>query len=135
MNKILLVEDEGIVRDTLKAVLVQRGYDVLAAADGQEGLSLFKAHSPDLVILDRELPKLTGSEVLREIRKFDKRARVIILTGYADEEGEEKYHDLGAAAFLSKGMGIEAFLQIIERELMKSRSNQGVSSKERDAKY
>lgn len=41
MRKILLVEDEGIVRDTLKAVLVQQGYDVSAAADGQEGLKLF----------------------------------------------------------------------------------------------
>lgn len=62
---------------------------------------------------------MTGSQVLREIMKLNAKASVIILTGYADEDGEDKYRALGAAAFVSQGMGIEAFLKIVENELAK----------------
>ena len=120
MAKLLLIDDEGIVRGALKAVLTQQGHAVSVAASGPEGLALLKREVPDLILLDRNLPGMTGSEVMAEIRKLSGTARVIVLTGHPGAPGEEKYRDLGVGAFLSKGMAIEGLLKVIARELAKA---------------
>jgi DNA-binding NarL/FixJ family response regulator len=70
-----------------------------------------------LVLLDRQLPDARGSAVLESIRKLDPKAKVIVLTGYADADGERKYRALGVKRFLSKGMGLSALLDIIGAQL------------------
>lgn len=120
MPKILLIDDQGIVRDALKAVLTHASYEVRTARSGPEGLELLRRDPPDLIILDRDLPVMTGSQVLREIRKSHPSVRVMILTGWAEAEGQEKYLQLGVETILSKGVGIEVLLKVIERELEKA---------------
>lgn len=115
MAKILLIDDEGIVAGALKAVLSQQGHAVSVAADGRAGLAAFKKDPPDLVILDRDLPGMTGSQVLEEIRKLSREVRVIVLTGNVFAPGEDKYRALGISHFLSKDMGIETLLRVIEK--------------------
>ncbi len=117
MAKLLLIDDEGIIRGALGAVLRQRGHAVFMAADGPAGLALLMKEAPDLVILDRDLPKMTGSAVLREIRKIDPKVAVIILTGNAAAQGEEKYRAMGISAFLSKDIAVEALIETVERLL------------------
>lgn len=117
MAKILIIDDDGIVRDALKAILGQKGHTVLTARGGMEGLELLKSASPDLILLNQDLPGMTGSEVLTEIRRVNSGARVIVLTGHPYTQGEAKYRELGISAFLSKGDDSARLLEAVEREL------------------
>ena len=117
MKRILVIDDEGIVRDALKTALSRRGHDVLTAADGASGVAQFSSGRPDLVILARDLPRMRGTEVLRAIRRIDPGAHVIVLTAHDDPEGEAKYRKLGVEHFLSKTIGLETLLSIIEKTL------------------
>lgn len=85
---ILVVDDEAVVRDMLYAVLVRFNYCVLAAANGVEGVELYRAHADriDLVLLDLAMPGLSGIEVLAELRSLNPDVRVAILTGFAEDE-------------------------------------------------
>lgn len=117
MAKILIVDDDGIVRDALSIFLLREGHQVVAVADGVDGVRAFKAESPDLVLLDRALPGLSGSGVFEEIRKVSKAVPIIVLTGHDDPEEGRIYIKHGAAAFLSKGDGLSKVLIEIDRIL------------------
>lgn len=69
MNKILVVEDEDILREVIMDYLMEDGYQVLETADGEKALELFQSNSVDLVILDIVLPKIDSWSVCRRIRK------------------------------------------------------------------
>ncbi|MDT8287225.1 MAG: response regulator, partial [Elusimicrobiales bacterium] len=117
MAKILIIDDDGIARDALGAFLIRMGHEAHAAADGANGLAMFRSISPDLVILDRELPALTGSRVLAKIRETPSAVPVIILTGYDASEDEARYLAGGATRFLSKGSGLSPVLKTVEELL------------------
>ena len=117
MAKILIVDDDGIVRDALTVFLTRSGHETETAADGINGLIAFKSAAADLVILDRDLPGLSGSEVLAGIRASDHKVKVIILTGYDDPGDAEKYRKSGANAFLSKSDGLSNVLTEVDRLL------------------
>lgn len=117
MARILIIDDDGIARDALGAFLIRMGHEARAAADGANGLAMFKNIAPDLVILDRELPALTGSQVLAKIREASPSAPVIILTGYDAPEDEARYLAGGATRFLSKAFGLSPVLKAVEELL------------------
>lgn len=117
MARILIIDDDGIARDALGAFLIRMGHEAHAAADGANGLAMFKSLSPDLVILDRELPALTGSQVLAGIREIPSPVPVIILTGYDAAEDEDRYLAGGATRFLSKAFGLSPVLKAVEELL------------------
>ncbi|KAF0124992.1 MAG: putative CheY-like response regulator [Elusimicrobia bacterium] len=117
MARILVIDDDGIARDALGAFLIRMGHEAHAAADGAGGLAMFRALAPDLVILDRELPALTGSQVLAKIRETSPSAPVVILTGYDAPEDEARYLAGGATRFLSKGSGLSPVLKAVEELL------------------
>lgn len=114
MRKILVIDDDGIVRDALNVFLTRAGYKVFVAPDGLNGMALFKNNTPDLVILDRDLPGMTGSEIIQKIRQFSKTLPVIILTGYDDPEDARKYIEQGATVFLSKAEGLSRVLDEVD---------------------
>lgn len=119
MAKILIIDDDGIVRDALSVFLLRDGYEVASACDGKSGIEAFRREKPDLVVLDRALPGLTGSGVFGEISKLSGgRVPVIILTGYDDPAEGAEYLRKGAAAFLSKGDGLSRVLGAIERIIL-----------------
>ncbi|WP_242273141.1 response regulator transcription factor [Bacillus cereus group sp. BfR-BA-01538] len=101
MKRILIVEDEEILRETVSHYFVYEGYEVLSAEDGQIALDLFNAHHFDLVILDIMLPKVDGWSVCRRIRKLSS-VPVILLTARSDEEDTLLGFELGADDYVTK---------------------------------
>lgn len=117
MAKILVIDDDGIVRDALFVFLTRAGHEVFTAADGANGVQVFKAALPDLVVLDRDLPILSGSGVFDKIREVSKSVPILILSGYNDPEEVGAYLRSGAAAFLPKSEGLSPVLAEIDRLL------------------
>ncbi len=101
MYKILVVEDENILREVIMDYLIAEGYQVLEAADGEKALELFQSNSVDLVILDIVLPKFDGWSVCRRIRKSSG-VPIIILTARSDEDDSLMGFELGADDYLIK---------------------------------
>lgn len=119
MAKILLIDDDAIVRDALSVFLMRDGHTVVSASDGLNGLQLFRLEAPDLVVLDRSLPGLTGSGVFDEMRKLSKTVPIMILTGFDAQEEADIYLRNGAAAFVSKGEGLSRVLEVVAEVLGK----------------
>lgn len=101
MSRILIVEDEQILREVVKDYLLHDGHEVLEAADGERALELFEEHTADLVILDIMLPRIDGWTVCRRIRKTSN-VPVIMLTARADEDDYLLGYELGADDYLIK---------------------------------
>lgn len=104
MKQILFIEDESALQKTVGATLIQEGFEVLSALDGEIGIRLAKEKIPDLVLVDLVLPKKDGFEVLEELKKADetKNIPVIVLTNIEDMKGIQKAIDLGATTYLVK---------------------------------
>ena len=102
---ILIVEDEPVFRLVYQDVLTNNGYKVLVAEDGESGWQLAKSEKPSLTLLDLNLPRLHGLEVLRYIRADEttKDIPVIVLTVLGEQEDIRKGLDLGADDYLVKG--------------------------------
>jgi two-component system, chemotaxis family, CheB/CheR fusion protein len=117
MAKILVIDDDGIVRDALSVFLTRDGHEVVTAADGPGGMLVFRNASPDLVVLDRDLPGMSGSGVFSGIRSISPTVPILILSGYDAPEDVDAYLRGGASAFLSKGGGLSPVLAEIDRLL------------------
>jgi phosphoserine phosphatase RsbU/P len=104
MPKILAIDDENTITDNIKFVLELSDYEVITASNGEEGLSLFNTFSNeiDAVITDMKMPKLTGIDVLKAIRKAVPEMSVIILTGHGDMENAIIAMKDGAFEYLRK---------------------------------
>ncbi|MBI4556326.1 MAG: response regulator, partial [Candidatus Hydrogenedentes bacterium] len=101
---VLVVDDETAVRNVAKLTLERHGMAVLTAADGQEGLELYRAHHNDilLVLLDLTMPRLSGEEVFREIRKINPEAVVLLSSGYGEPEATGYFKHDSPAGFIQK---------------------------------
>src|SRR3974377_1609000 len=86
---ILIVDDEFSVRESIRMAL-KPSYEVHTASGGEEALNILKEKKVDLITLDLKMPKPSGIETLREIRKIDREVPVIIITGYGTREDEEE---------------------------------------------
>jgi DNA-binding response OmpR family regulator len=102
--RVLLADDEPEIRDTLQAIFQAKGWEVIAFSDGQSALANAQTQKPDLVILDVNMPKLTGWEACRELKKRPetKQLPVIILTARAKELDELMTAEAGADLYLTK---------------------------------
>ena len=100
--RILIIEDEKDLRESLKEGLELSSYAVDSAEDGAEGLELLNINNYDLLILDLNLPKIDGIEVLQELRKSNTTLKVLILSARDSVEDKVKGLDLGANDYLSK---------------------------------
>ena len=116
MSKILLVEDNEMNRDMLSRRLVKRGYEVVIAIDGQEGVAKAQSESPDLILMDMSLPVVDGWEATRRI-KSDPATRaipVIALTAHAMTGDEEKARAAGCDDFDTKPVELPRLLSKLE---------------------
>lgn len=100
--KILVIDDEEIVRHTLEKFLEHIGYQVECAADGLSGLAAVTDRDFDLVFVDVRMPGLNGIEFLMRSREIKPYIPVIIITGHGCEETRRESMEAGAAAFLQK---------------------------------
>ena len=104
METILLVEDSKFLRVATERILTKAGYRVICAGDGDEALALAGSRLPDLIVLDMLLPKLSGPEVLRSLKKNDLTAHipVVVLSSLSQNNGPKLVQE-GADAFIEKG--------------------------------
>src|SRR5690606_19624254 len=100
--KLLIVDDELSLQKALCKGFAKLGYAVDAAADGEEALERYYSSFYDVIVLDLNLPKLDGIEVLKEIRKEDPETRIIILSARSEVEDKVLGLDLGANDYLAK---------------------------------
>ncbi len=84
MKKILVVEDESSIRNLYKEELIDEGYDVVTAEDGNAGYELYKKEDPDLISIDLKMPNLNGLELLDKIRQENKEIPIIIYSAYSE---------------------------------------------------
>lgn len=111
--RVLLVDDEKDFIETLAQRLEVRGFDVQTALDGDEALSLIKAHEFDVVVLDVLMPGKDGVEVLKEIKQSKPLLQVIMLTGHATVETAIEGMKLGAYDYLMKPTETEDLVEKI----------------------
>lgn len=111
-RRILICEDDALVRDVLLTATKRAGYDVLEAADGQEAIDVFRSNSDsiDCVLLDFNMPKLNGEEVFKELRKIREDARVVLCSGFTEHEILSRFEGSGIAGFIQKPVRIDALL-------------------------
>ena len=104
MAMILLVEDSKFLRVATERILTRAGYQVICAGDGDEALVQAGSSLPDLIVLDMLLPKLSGPEVLRSLKKNDLTAHipVVVLSSLSQNNGPKLVQE-GADAFIEKG--------------------------------
>lgn len=122
MTKILVVDDEENIRMLLKYNLEKDGYEVLEAADGEEGLKLAKAERPNLMLLDLMLPKIDGLEVCRQLKGTLETSSlpIIMLTAKSDEVDKVIGLELGADDYLAKPFSPRELLARIKAVLRRS---------------
>jgi two-component system cell cycle sensor histidine kinase/response regulator CckA len=114
---ILLIDDEEDLRRAGKRILGKHGYQILTASDGEEALQIYqnRAGEIDLVLLDMVMPKLDGKAVFRRLRQIDPEAKVILVSGYAPDNGVEELFELGLSRHLKKPFTAEALLAEVKR--------------------
>ena len=121
MTKILLVEDSEMSRDMLARRLGKRGYEVVIAVDGGQGVTLAQTEAPDLILMDMNLPVLDGSEATRQLRAAPatRSIPIIALTAHAMSGDREKALEAGCDDYDTKPIELERLLGKIEVLLKK----------------
>ena len=128
-ERILIVDDEQHIRRMMRLTLEAAGYEVGEAHDGAEGLKVFGDGSNwSLVVLDQRMPGMDGLETLRELRKLNAGARVVMATAYASIELAVDAMKLGATDFVRKPLTPEIFRNAVAAALSKSPVEASVSS-------
>jgi CheY-like chemotaxis protein len=119
MTKILLVEDNEMNRDMLSRRLLKRGYEVVTAVDGREGVDMASSASPDVILLDLSLPVMDGWEAARHLKADDttKSIPIIALTAHALAGDEQKALEAGCDDYDSKPVDLKRLLGKIDAAL------------------
>ncbi len=103
MSRILIVDDEPLVRRSLKRALESQGHQVFEAVDGKQGLAMWQLEKPELVFLDILMPGLTGPQVLAEVSsEIRHMSKVILISAYSGEYSLDSAKSLGADHFIPK---------------------------------
>lgn len=119
MVKILLVEDELLLARIIKDSLESRGYEVVHAADGRQGLELFATQRPDILILDVMMPHMDGFSLATEVRRYDAAVPIIFLTARSQVEDVVKGFELGGNDYLRKPFSMEELIVRIKALLQR----------------
>lgn len=98
--KVLIIDDEPLVRRSLHRAMQSRGHEVLEAEDGEQGLKVWKSMDPDLIFLDVLMPGKTGPQLLQEMGRT--RAKVILMSAYSGDHNIETATKMGADLFIPK---------------------------------
>ena len=116
---ILVIDDEENVRDVARVALEETGYAVLLARDGREAIEVFseRADGIDAVLLDMSMPRMSGEETLAELRSIHPQVRVVLTSGYSEQEISEKFAGKGLAGFVQKPFRASELVDKIHRAL------------------
>ena len=116
---ILIVEDNELNMKLFHDLLEAQGYDTLQTKDGREALKLAREHRPDLVLMDIQLPEVSGLEVTKWIKEDDdlRTIPVIAVTAFAMKGDEERIRQGGCEAYLSKPISVAKFIETVKAYL------------------
>lgn len=114
-EKILVVDDEFHIRDSIRLLLEKEGYRVEMAADGREGLELIKKGGFSAALVDLKMPGMDGLELMKRAQGIDPGLGFILLTGYPTLDTAKEATRLGAYDYIVKPFKIENLLQILSR--------------------
>src|SRR5947199_971870 len=120
-SRILVIDDEGPIRDSLKMTLEYEGYEFVGAATGQEGLALAEREAPDLVVLDVKMPGMDGIEVLVRLRAMNETLPVVVISGHGTISTAVEATKKGAFDFIEKPFASERVLVSLRNALDQGR--------------
>tara|TARA_B110000444_G_C18241262_1_gene323182 strand:+ start:22 stop:390 length:369 start_codon:yes stop_codon:yes gene_type:complete len=122
MGKLLIIEDDPLLRETLTEILEVYGHIVIQAENGEDGVKMFSKSKPDLLICDINMPKMNGFEVLEKIKTLvgaSKLPPFMFLSAKTSQKNIKHCLDLGAVDFISKPYSALALLKLIDLRLKK----------------
>lgn len=116
---VLVVDDEPTVRNLVQRIMEKRGFRVLLAENGLKAIELFREHRDQvaIVLLDMTMPSMTGEEVFRELKRIDPNVRVVLSSGYNEEDATSRFAGTGLTGFLQKPYSPAALWQTLEDAL------------------
>ena len=116
---ILIVEDNELNMKLFHDLIQAHGYNILQTKDGMEALKLARQHKPDLILMDIQLPEVSGLEVTKWIKEDDnlKSIPIIAVTAFAMKGDEQKIRDGGCEAYIAKPISVASFMSTVERFL------------------
>jgi response regulator RpfG family c-di-GMP phosphodiesterase len=118
MKGVLVVDDEGSIRDSLGAYLGKMGYQVETCADGESALEAFRRRHYPLVLTDIMMPGISGEDLLRSVKELDPTAEVVMMTGYATIHSAVSTIKAGAYDYIVKPFKMEDLLHILEKAMV-----------------
>lgn len=120
MEKILVIDDDKVIRIILKQLFEQAGYEVCEAVDGVQGMRLFKQEAPDLVVTDLIMPEKEGIEVIREMKITDPDAKIVAISGGGVGKAYAYLslaQSMGAAHVFEKPLDVNLMLNTVDKML------------------
>ena len=116
-KKVLIVEDNELNMKLFHDLLEAQGYDILGTREGLQALALAREHRPDLILMDIQLPEISGLEVTKWLKEDDELSHipVIAVTAFAMKGDEERIREGGCEAYLSKPISVTLFLETVRR--------------------
>ncbi|MCU7495182.1 MAG: sigma-54-dependent Fis family transcriptional regulator [Ignavibacteria bacterium] len=117
METILVIEDNEMMRATLRIFLSELNCRLVFAENGERGLELLENEYPDLVITDLMMPGINGIEVLEKVKKFDRNIQILIVTAFEDFQSTIKAMQMGAYDYIKKPLELDQFITTVKRAL------------------
>ncbi|WP_333860618.1 response regulator [Clostridium sp.] len=116
MTKVLIVDDASFMRISLRTMLQSNDFEVVGeAGNGKTAISKYKQFNPDIVTLDITMPDMDGIEVLKEIKKFDREAKIVMITAMGQESMVKKSILNGAKSFIVKPFKEEQLIETLNK--------------------
>jgi two-component system response regulator VanR len=130
LPKLLIVEDERVIRENLKLLFEGESYEVVVASNGEKGIEQFIKERPDLVLMDIMMPKMNGYAATKKIREISARTPVVFLTAKDSDADEIHALSLGAHDFVSKSSECGVLLMRVKRALERTIETSGSASED-----
>ncbi len=128
MEKILIIDDDRSIRETLTNYLKKQDYQIFSAGNGIKGIETVEKEHPDLIITDIKMPSMNGFEVLKRVKEFDPQIHVIIITAFDDMHTTVKAMQQGAYDYIEKPLEIDRLKLTIKRALENKKLSDQLSS-------
>ena len=114
---VLIVEDNDLNKKLFRDLLEAHGFDTIETSDGEEALKLAREHLPDLIVMDIQLPNVSGIEVVRSIKNEDeiKAIPIVAVTAFAMRGDEERILNGGCDAYIAKPISVKHFIDTVNR--------------------
>ena len=121
-HKLLLVDDSGLARRRMRAILEPAGFHIVEAEDGMTAIERYYLEKPDLVILDLVMKGMYGLDVLTKLRELDPSVRVIVVSADVQQSSQDLVEAAGAAGFLTKPVDRDNVLTLVRGVLARTAS-------------